>query len=164
VGVHDVGAGHGGHEPRERAHPGALRAPAAFEDRDAGLPERGLERAEAHHRGDLHLHVGRATPAQLEDEPPGGAERQVAQDVKDLHLARGLLEVALAQPGRNRTAGVAQRNPMARSLVVKHEEKLGTSPLLNTFLFLALGWMVAGAILASMADASPVSSPAVSVP
>jgi hypothetical protein len=53
---------------------------------------------------------------------------------------------------------------MARSLVVKHEEKLGTSPLLNTFLVLALGWMVAGAILASMADGAPVSSPSVSVP
>ncbi|MFZ5478219.1 MAG: hypothetical protein ACOZNI_15740 [Myxococcota bacterium] len=51
---------------------------------------------------------------------------------------------------------------MARSLVVKHEEKLGTSPLLNTFLFLALGWMVAGAILASMAEASPVSPDGIS--
>jgi hypothetical protein len=46
---------------------------------------------------------------------------------------------------------------MARSLVVKHEEKLGTSPLLNTFLVLALGWMVAGAVLASMGDTAPVS-------
>ena len=42
---------------------------------------------------------------------------------------------------------------MARSLVVKHEEKLETSPLLNTFLVLALGWMVGGAILSSMGDA-----------
>lgn len=46
---------------------------------------------------------------------------------------------------------------MARSLVVKHEEKLGTSPLLNAFLVLALGWMVGGAILASLGDPSPIS-------
>ena len=50
---------------------------------------------------------------------------------------------------------------MARSLVVKHEEKLGTSPLLNAFLLLALGWMVAGAVLASTGEASPVVAPAV---
>jgi hypothetical protein len=43
---------------------------------------------------------------------------------------------------------------MARSLVVKHEEKLGTSSLLNSFLLLALGWMVAGAVLAWMGEAS----------
>ena len=50
---------------------------------------------------------------------------------------------------------------MARSLVVKHEEKLGTSPLLNAFLLLALGWMVAGALLASMGDGSSVVSPGI---
>ena len=44
---------------------------------------------------------------------------------------------------------------MARSLHVKHEEKLGTSPLLNTFLVLAVGWMMIGAFLASAADAAP---------
>lgn len=49
---------------------------------------------------------------------------------------------------------------MARSLVVKHEEKLATSPLLNAFLVLALGWMVAGALLASAGDPTPVVSPA----
>lgn len=43
-------------------------------------------------------------------------------------------------------------DPMARSLVVKHEEKPGTSALLNSFLFLALGWMVAGAVLAWLGD------------
>lgn len=43
---------------------------------------------------------------------------------------------------------------MARSLVVKHEEKLGTSSLLNSFLLLALGWMAVGAVLASMANAA----------
>ena len=51
---------------------------------------------------------------------------------------------------------------MARSLVVKHEEKLGTSSLLNSFLLLALGWMVVGAVLASMANAAspePVTGP-----
>lgn len=50
---------------------------------------------------------------------------------------------------------------MARSLVVKHEEKLGTSPLLNAFLLLALGWMVAGAWLASSGDTSTVVAPGV---
>jgi hypothetical protein len=40
---------------------------------------------------------------------------------------------------------------MARSLVVKHEEKLGTSPLLTSFIVLALGWMIGGALLASAA-------------
>jgi hypothetical protein len=43
---------------------------------------------------------------------------------------------------------------MARSLTVKHEEKLGTSPLLNLFLFVALAWMVLGAVLSSSADAA----------
>lgn len=50
---------------------------------------------------------------------------------------------------------------MARSLTVKHEEKLGTSSLLNAFLFLAFAWMVGGAFLASMNEASaaaPVSA------
>ncbi|MBM4367675.1 MAG: hypothetical protein FJ102_15795 [Deltaproteobacteria bacterium] len=46
---------------------------------------------------------------------------------------------------------------MARSLNVKHEEKLGTSPLLNFFLLLAVGWMAVGALVSSMADAAPVS-------
>ena len=45
---------------------------------------------------------------------------------------------------------------MARSLVVKHEEKLGTSPLLNAFLLLAAGWMVVGALLASAGEPTPV--------
>jgi hypothetical protein len=48
---------------------------------------------------------------------------------------------------------------MARSLNVKHEEKLGTSPLLNMFLLLAVGWMAAGAFIANLADAAPVVSP-----
>ncbi len=43
---------------------------------------------------------------------------------------------------------------MARSLTVKHEEKLQTSSLLNAFLFLTLAWMAAGAFFASMAEAS----------
>jgi hypothetical protein len=43
---------------------------------------------------------------------------------------------------------------MARSLVVKHEEKLGTSPLLNGFLFLALAWMIGGAVVTSLMDGS----------
>lgn len=45
-------------------------------------------------------------------------------------------------------------NPMARSLTVKHEEKLGTSSLLNAFLFLAFAWMAGGALLASMNEAA----------
>lgn len=44
------------------------------------------------------------------------------------------------------------RNHMARSLHVKHDEKLGTSPLLNAFLVLAIGWMVGGAWLSSIAS------------
>lgn len=47
---------------------------------------------------------------------------------------------------------------MARSLNVKHEEKLGTSPLMNAFLALALGWMVLGAFLANLGEA-PVITP-----
>jgi hypothetical protein len=43
---------------------------------------------------------------------------------------------------------------MARSLTVKHEEKLGTSSLLNAFLLLTLAWMAAGAFFASMSDAA----------
>jgi hypothetical protein len=49
---------------------------------------------------------------------------------------------------------------MARSLVVKHDEKPGTSPLLNSFLLLALAWMVVGAVLASMANAADTTPPA----
>lgn len=49
---------------------------------------------------------------------------------------------------------------MARSLVVKHEEKPGTSALLNSFLFLALGWMVAGAVLAWMGESEAAVHPA----
>ncbi|HNC95923.1 MAG TPA: hypothetical protein PLA94_05615 [Myxococcota bacterium] len=43
---------------------------------------------------------------------------------------------------------------MARSLVVKHEEKVGTSSLLNAFLLIALAWMVGGAVLASTGESS----------
>ena len=48
---------------------------------------------------------------------------------------------------------------MARSLVVKHEEKLGTSPLFNAFLVLALAWMVGGALLANAAPPAPTVVP-----
>ena len=47
---------------------------------------------------------------------------------------------------------------MARSLTVKHEEKLGTSSLLNAFLFLTFAWMAAGAFFASMSDAAAAPS------
>lgn len=43
---------------------------------------------------------------------------------------------------------------MARSLVVKHEEKVGTSSLLNAFLLIALAWMVGGAVMASTGESS----------
>ncbi len=43
---------------------------------------------------------------------------------------------------------------MARSLVVKHEEKVGTSSLLNAFLLIALAWMVGGAVMASTGEGS----------
>lgn len=49
---------------------------------------------------------------------------------------------------------------MARSLVVKHEEKPGTSSLLNAFLVLALAWMGLGAVLAWAGEpaATPVEA------
>ena len=53
---------------------------------------------------------------------------------------------------------------MARSLVVKHEENLGTSSLLNAFLVLALAWMVGGAVLASMANAAAPSAGVTAAP
>ncbi len=42
---------------------------------------------------------------------------------------------------------------MAKSLIVKHEEKPGTSVLLNTFLAVALLWMALGAVFAAAAEA-----------
>lgn len=42
---------------------------------------------------------------------------------------------------------------MARSLNVKHEETVGTSSLLNIVLAVVFGWMVLGAMLASMGEA-----------
>lgn len=47
---------------------------------------------------------------------------------------------------------------MARSLVVKHEEKPGTSALFNSFLFLALAWMVGGALLASLGESGEANA------
>lgn len=49
---------------------------------------------------------------------------------------------------------------MARSLTVKHEEKLQTSSLLNAFLFLTFAWMAAGAFFASMGEAAASETPA----
>lgn len=48
---------------------------------------------------------------------------------------------------------------MARSLTVKHEEKLQTSSLLNAFLFLTFAWMAAGAFFASMGEAAASETP-----
>ena len=42
---------------------------------------------------------------------------------------------------------------MARSLTIKHEEQVTTSPLLTLFLLLAFGWLVITSIAASTADA-----------
>ena len=50
--------------------------------------------------------------------------------------------------------GAPGEKNMARSLVVKHEEKVGTSSLLNAFLLIALAWMVGGAVLASTGESS----------
>ncbi len=46
---------------------------------------------------------------------------------------------------------------MARSLNVKHHETPGTSPLMNAFLALALGWMVLGAFFANLAETTIVT-------
>jgi hypothetical protein len=53
---------------------------------------------------------------------------------------------------------------MARSLVVKHEETPGTSALLNTFLVLALLWMVGGAMIANAAPLEPTATPTATAP
>ena len=39
---------------------------------------------------------------------------------------------------------------MARSLTIKHTETPGTSRLFNGFLLLALGWLMAGMLLAGL--------------
>ena len=39
---------------------------------------------------------------------------------------------------------------MARSLTVKHTETPGTSRLFNGFLILAMGWLMAGMLLAGL--------------
>lgn len=48
---------------------------------------------------------------------------------------------------------------MARSLNVKHEEKPGTSPLMNAFLALAVGWMALGAFLSTLGESGAVGTP-----
>lgn len=48
---------------------------------------------------------------------------------------------------------------MARSLNVKHEEKPGTSPLMNAFLALAVGWMVIGALVSSIGESVAAVAP-----
>ncbi len=51
---------------------------------------------------------------------------------------------------------------MARSLVVKHEETTGTSSLLNSFLLVAVLWMVGGMLLSWGADAAVAPADVVS--
>jgi hypothetical protein len=46
---------------------------------------------------------------------------------------------------------------MARSLTVKHEEKTGTSSLLNLFLLLAFAWLAGMSVMASAAETTPVA-------
>ena len=48
---------------------------------------------------------------------------------------------------------------MAKSLTVKHEEVLATSPLFNTFLAVAMGWMVVGAFIANWVDSAAAVTP-----
>ncbi len=73
-----------------------------------------------------------------------------------------MLTVLTGQPTPLFLLRLLPGDPMARSLVVKHEEKLGTSPLLTAFLVLAAAWMVGGVVLSSMASASTVTpTPAV---
>jgi hypothetical protein len=43
-------------------------------------------------------------------------------------------------------------DPMARSLVVKHDEAPRTSPLFTTFLVLAGGFLLLGGAVAAVAD------------
>jgi hypothetical protein len=68
-------------------------------------------------------------------------------------LARALLSSGVLLLPLLRPSG----EPMARSLNVKHEEKLGTSPLMNTFLALAAGWMLVGAFVANLAETAVIT-------
>ena len=57
--------------------------------------------------------------------------------------------------GERRAAGVyvgllLRKHPMARSLTVKHTEAPGTSGLLNAFLLVAFGWLVASMLFAGV--------------
>ncbi|MBK7756659.1 MAG: hypothetical protein IPO67_02160 [Deltaproteobacteria bacterium] len=53
---------------------------------------------------------------------------------------------------------------MARSLTVKHTEAPGTSSLLNAFLLVAFGWLVASMLFAGVsASAATDSAPAVGI-
>jgi hypothetical protein len=46
--------------------------------------------------------------------------------------------------------------PMARSLVVKHEEATRTSPLFTTFLVLAGGFLLLGGAMVALADEAEI--------
>ena len=63
---------------------------------------------------------------------------------------------AVSLPNRAPAPRSSSENPMARSLNVSHQEKMATSPLFNAFLLLAFGWMIAGAVLANLADAAEI--------
>lgn len=53
---------------------------------------------------------------------------------------------------------------MARSLVIKHEEKPSTSPLLTAFLLLAFAWLAASAIAAASSDGLDAETSAINAP
>lgn len=100
-----------------------------------------------------------------QDEALCAAGGEVGEDVEHTHggdlslLARRLLSCWSPPAESSRSPNRPPENPMARSLNVKHEEKLGTSPLLNTFLALAVAWMAVGAFLSNLAEAAPAVTP-----
>jgi anti-sigma factor RsiW len=51
---------------------------------------------------------------------------------------------------------------MARSLTVKHTEEPGTSSLLNAFLLLAFGWMMAGMLIGGLSSDAQATTPTTS--
>ena len=49
---------------------------------------------------------------------------------------------------------------MARSLTIKHEETVSTSPLLNMFLLFAIAWMALSALVATGSTTPGATPPA----
>ncbi len=154
-------------EPGKGRKPNAPRPARPLMHPNASRLERGPQRAAGLHRRDLL--VDEAGSTQPQHQPLGAPARQIAKDVQHSHeaqpLARVLLNVLTLLPlsracARDTSPLLSFRSLpiMARSLTVKHEEKLGTSSLLNAFLFLTFAWMAAGAFFASMSDAEAAPS------